>query len=156
MGLAKYIDRGLVWLGEDNQSWAIGAVYLITGIVTTSVASNIQSLGTYFTNWSLLIQLAAYFSFIRDYKKNIWLYDLSAVLVWTVAISFSLVTAISNTLRNDMYELYGFWGFWFGNFIIHYLPLLFNYVVRHAFFVFFLRFATLTPALQGFLLRVFR
>ena len=130
MGLAEIINSGLVALGPDNQSWAIGAVYLITGILTTSVASNIQSIGTYFTNWSLLIQLAAYFSFIRDFRKNIWLYDLSAVLVWTVAISFSLVTAISDTLRNDMYELYGFWGFWFGNFIIHYLPLLFNYVVR--------------------------
>lgn len=56
--------------------------------------------------------------------------DLSAVLVWTVAISFTVVTIASNELRNDMYELYTVLGFWVGNVVIHYLPLIFNYLVR--------------------------
>ena len=130
---ARYITKPRGPTGTmvvDNKGWAIGATYLVTGILTSSVASNVQSLGIYFTNWSLLVQLAAFLTFIKHPTRHIWLYDLATVLVWTVAISFSLVTIVSDKLRDDMYELYGVFGFWMGNIIIHYLPVLFNFAVR--------------------------
>ena len=109
------MDGILAFLGRDNRGGAAGAVILITTIVTSSVASDIQSLWTYFTNWSLLIQLAAYISFIRRPEKHVWLQDLATVLVWTVALSFTVVTAASSGMRDDFYQLYGPVGFWVGN-----------------------------------------
>lgn len=111
------VDAVLRFFGRDNEGWAFGAVILITTIVTSSVASDIQSLWTYFTNWSLLIQLVAYISFIRRPEKHIWLQDLATVLVWTVALSFTVVTIASNEMRDDFYQLYGPVGFWVGNLV---------------------------------------
>ena len=120
-------DDALKFLGGDNEGWAVGGALFVTGILASSVATDVESLGTYFTNWSLLVQLAAFISFIRRADRHVWLQELATVLVWTVAISFSIVTAASNRLRDDLYALYGPVGFWVGNIVIHYLPLLFNY-----------------------------
>ena len=113
-GFYRGLDRVLVFLGTNNFGWAFGAGALITTILTSSITSHLQSLGDYFTNWSLLVQLAAYTSFLNNPKSHLWLHDLSTVLVWTVALSFAIVTIASEKLRDDMYELYGVFGFWVG------------------------------------------
>ena len=130
----RAVDSFLSFLGVGNVGWAYGASVLITGLITSSVGADLRSLGTYFTNWSLIIQLAAYIAFLKNPKSHIWLFDLATVLVWTVALSFSIVTIVSGQMRAQMYALYGSLGFWAGNIIIHYLPLLFNYsAFYHAF-----------------------
>ena len=130
----RAVDSFLGFLGVGNVGWAYGASVLITGLITSSVGADLRSLGTYFTNWSLITQLAAYIAFLKNPKSHIWLFDLATVLVWTVALSFSIVTIVSGQMRAQMYALYGSLGFWAGNIIIHYLPLLFNYAAfYHAF-----------------------
>lgn len=115
---AILVRRGVVYAG--------GLLCLL--VMTSTAALQPQALWTYFTNWNFLVQYASYISVLESSDKRQWLVDLGTLIVWTVAVSYSVVLIVSMNALDVLYNIYGFWPFWLGNFFIHYLPAIINTV----------------------------
>ena len=116
-------------------------------VLTSTAAQDPLQLWTYFTNCKLLsvsslplnpsvslhccignfiVQYMGYISVLDNNKKRQYLVDLATLIVWTVAVSYTVVIIVSRSALDRLYNIYGFWPFWLGNFVIHYLPAIIN------------------------------
>ena len=70
----------------------------------------------------------SYISVLDDNNndKRQFIADLGTLVVWTVAVSYTVVIIVSRSALSRLYNIYGFWPFWLGNFVIHYLPAILN------------------------------
>mgnify|MGYP001275259526 CR=1 FL=1 len=101
---------------------AFTSASLVLVILLVSITYSARSLWTYFTNWGLSLQFAAYVSVLDDSTSRQHLVDAGILVSWTVAVSYSVVIAISHETRDHLYALYGADVFWLGNIVLHYLP----------------------------------
>jgi len=75
---------------------------------------------------NFIIQYIGYISVLDNNSKRQYLADLATLIVWTVAVSYTIVLLVSRSALDRLYNIYGFWPFWLGNFVIHYLPAIVN------------------------------
>ena len=75
---------------------------------------------------NFIIQYIGYISVLDNNNKRQYLVDLATLIVWTVAVSYTIVLLVSRSALDRLYNIYGFWPFWLGNFVIHYLPAIIN------------------------------
>ena len=95
-------------------------------VLTSTAALDPIGLWTYFTNWNFIVQYISYISVLENSNKRQWVVDLGTLSVWTVAVSYTVVLLVSRTALQRLYEIYSFYPFWMGNFLIHYLPAIIN------------------------------
>lgn len=72
------------------------------------------------------MQYISYISVLDDNTKRQYLVDLGTLIVWTVAVSYTIILIVSHRALDKLYNIYGFWPFWLGNFVLHYLPAIIN------------------------------
>tara|TARA_A100001011_G_scaffold395598_1_gene491076 strand:- start:335 stop:919 length:585 start_codon:yes stop_codon:yes gene_type:complete len=101
---------------------AFASASVVLTILLVSITYATKNMWTYFTNWGLAIQYAAYVSVLDSAVSRQWLVDSGILVAWTVAVCYSVVIAISHETRDTLYKEYGAFPFWFGNSVLHYIP----------------------------------
>ena len=105
-----------------RRSLAFASASLTASILLVSITYGVRSFWTYFTNWGLFLQYAAYVSALDNPRSRQILVDVGILAAWTVAVSYSIVVIISPATLQDLYEAYGEAPFWLGNAALHYIP----------------------------------
>lgn len=105
-----------------RRNLAFASATLVACILLVSITYGVKSFWTYFTNWGLFLQYSAYVSVLNNPRKRQVLVDVGILISWTVAVSYSIVVAISPKTLEDLYEAYGEAPFWLGNAALHYIP----------------------------------
>ena len=105
-----------------RRNFAFASASLVACILLVSITYGVKSFWTYFTNWGLFLQYAAYVSVLENNISRQILVDMGILAAWTVAVSYSVVVAISPKTLRDLYEAYGEAPFWAGNAALHYVP----------------------------------
>ena len=105
-----------------RRNLAFASASLVACILLVSITYGVKSFWTYFTNWGLFLQYSSYVSVLDNPHRRQILVDVGILVSWTVAVSYSIIVAISpKTLRN-LYDAYGEAPFWLGNAALHYIP----------------------------------
>lgn len=105
-----------------RRTLAFASASLVACILLVSITYGVKSFWTYFTNWSLFLQFTTYVSVLDDCSSRQILVDVGILAAWTVALSYSIVVAISPETLENLYAAYGVAPFWIGNSALHYIP----------------------------------